>query len=415
MSSEWAGLTLGEVVSFKTGKLDSNAAEENGQFPFFTCSPNTLAINTYAFDTEAVILAGNNANGVFSIKHYSGKFNAYQRTYVIEPINKEAVSCRYVYFLISHKIGNLKELSIGSATKFLTKTILNALPVQLPLKAEQDGIALVLSALDDRITLLRETNATLEAIAQALFKSWFVDFDPVHAKMQGRPPEGMDESTAVLFPDSFEESELGAVPKGWRVLPLQDAYEINPTRKLKKGELAPYLDMASVATSGHTVDGVIDREMGSGTKFINGDTLLARITPCLENGKTAFVDFLLDGQTGWGSTEFVVLRPKIPLPTYHGYLLSRHSVFREYAIQSMSGTSGRQRVQNDVLGLFSVVVPSVEVATAFGELVSGVQQKIAANHQQAQTLATLRDTLLPRLISGALQLPEAESLLKEVG
>ena len=295
--------------------------------------------------------------------------------------------------------------------------------LRLPPLLIQKEIATFLGSLDDRIALLRETNATLEAIAQALFKSWFVDFEPVHARV-GAPLAGaqlsgsgraqgspLPDHLAALFPDSFEESELGMIPTGWRVVPLADAYDINPTRKLKKGTVAPYLDMASVATSGHTVSGVTDRELGSGTKFINGDTLLARITPCLENGKTAFVDFLDDEQVAWGSTEFVVLRPKAPLPAYHGYLLSRHPAFREYAIQSMSGTSGRQRVQNDVLGRYPVIVPSFEVANVFAEIITGVQQKIAANHQQAQTLAQLRDTLLPKLISGQLRLPEAETLL----
>lgn len=289
---------------------------------------------------------------------------------------------------------------------------LRALPVPIPPKHERECIVGIVGALDDRITLLRETNATLEAIAQALFKSWFVDFDPVRAKMAGRAPEGMDEATAALFPDRLVESPLGLAPDGWRVLLLEEAYEINPPRKLKKGVVAPYLDMASVATSGHSVSGVVEREMGSGAKFINGDTLLARITPCLENGKTAFVDFLFDAQIGWGSTEFVVLRPKPPLPPYHGYLLSRHAVFRDHAIQSMSGTSGRQRIQNDVLGRYLVAVPSDAVAMAFGGVVDGVQKKIAANHQQAQTLTTLRDTLLPRLISGQLRLPEATAALE---
>ncbi|MGU5542568.1 hypothetical protein, partial [Aeromonas hydrophila] len=262
--------------------------------------------------------------------------------------------------------------------------------------------------------LLRETNATLEAIAQALFKSWFVDFDPVHACARGEQPAGLAPEVAALFPDSFEESPLGLVPRGWSLSQLSEAYEINPTRKLKKGEMAPYLDMASVATSGHTVAGVADREMGSGTKFINGDTLLARITPCLENGKTAFVDFLSQEQTGWGSTEFVVLRPKAPLPAYHGYLLARHTAFREHAIQSMSGTSGRQRVQNDVLSRYLVTVPSEKVAMAFNDVISPLQQKITENHRQAQTLANLRDTLLPRLISGQLRLPDAEQQLKDL-
>ena len=106
MSSDWTELKLGEIVMFKTGKLDSNAAEEMGQFPFFTCSPNTLTINSFAFDTEAVILAGNNANGVFSIKHYSGKFNAYQRTYVIEPINKETVRSVFLNFTLNSNVFN---------------------------------------------------------------------------------------------------------------------------------------------------------------------------------------------------------------------------------------------------------------------------------------------------------------------
>ncbi|WP_417546653.1 restriction endonuclease subunit S [Marinobacter sp.] len=278
--------------------------------------------------------------------------------------------------------------------------------IRVPPLSEQGAIASVLDAFDNRITLLCETNATLEAIAQALFKSWFVDFDPVRAKAEGRQPEGMDAATAALFPDSFEESELGLVPKGWVVKALADAYEINPTRKLKKGDPARYLDMASVATQGHVVDGVVDREMGSGTKFTNGDTLLARITPCLENGKTAYVDFLDSDQVGWGSTEFVVLRPKAPLPSYHGYLLARHTAFRDYAIQSMSGTSGRQRIQNDLLGRYPVAVPAPEVAEAFAGFVQSAQRKIAANQSQAQTLTHLRDTLLPRLISGQLRLPD---------
>ncbi len=304
--------------------------------------------------------------------------------------------------------------AVGATMPNLNTSILSAVPILLPELTVQQSIANILGCLDERIDLLRETNATLEAIVQALFKSWFVDFDPVHARARGEQPAGLAPEVAALFPDSFEESPLGLVPRGWSLSQLSEAYEINPTRKLKKGEMAPYLDMASVATSGHTVAGVADREMGSGTKFINGDTLLARITPCLENGKTAFVDFLSQEQTGWGSTEFVVLRPKAPLPAYHGYLLARHTAFREHAIQSMSGTSGRQRVQNDVLSRYLVTVPSEKVAMAFNDVISPLQQKITENHRQAQTLANLRDTLLPRLISGQLRLPDAEQQLKDL-
>jgi type I restriction enzyme S subunit len=314
----------------------------------------------------------------------------------------------YVYWLLRtpEYRSYCRAHATGTTTLGLAREDFLGFPVPKAGQVELDLVDL-LEAIETRTVGLHETNATLEAIAQALFKSWFVDFDPVHAKMQGLAPEGMDEATAALFPESFEDSELGSVPKGWKWMPLNDAYEINPTRKLKKGAAAPYLDMAGVQTQGHSVSGVVQREMGSGTKFMNGDTLLARITPCLENGKTAFVDFLPTDQTGWGSTEFVVLRPKAPLPQYHAYLLARHPAFREHAIRSMSGTSGRQRIQNDVLSQFPVAVPNEPIAKAFSELVLAVQESIREGHKQAATLSDLRDTLLPRLISGQL-IPAAE-------
>ncbi|MCO7578853.1 MULTISPECIES: restriction endonuclease subunit S [Pseudomonas chlororaphis group] len=322
----------------------------------------------------------------------------------------------FFYYWLKSEFGQsaLKSIMIGSAQKALTISGLLGLEIKVPSLKVQGEIVSILKSLDDRINLLRETSFTLEGIAQALFKSWFVDFDPVRAKAEGLEPECMDRATAALFPNSFEDSELGLVPSSWKTLSLEDAYDINPRRKLKKGEMAPYLDMASVGTQGHVVNGVIEREMTSGTKFVSGDTLLARITPCLENGKSAFVDFLSDDQVGWGSTEFVVLRPKAPLPAYHGYLLARHSGFREYAIRSMSGSSGRQRVQIDVLGRYLVIVPSKEIADVFGSIVGSLQQRISANDKQAKCLTQLRDTLLPRLISGQLRLPEATAATEKI-
>ena len=328
----------------------------------------------------------------------------------------DELKAKWLYYFLRSPQGQelIDQRKKGSTQQYISLTEIRKLPVSLPETADaMRDIVDILTSLDDRITLLRETNTTLEAIAQALFKSWFVDFGPVHAKMEGRAPEGMDEATTALFPDEFDESELGLVPRGWRVATLAELFDLNPTRKLSKGSMASYLDMASLGTSGHCVEPPIQREMGSGAKFRNGDTLLARITPCLENGKSAFVDFLADGQIGWGSTEFLVLRPKAPLPEYLGYLLCRHSTFREYAIQSMSGTSGRQRIQNDVLGRYLLVMPSREIALVFRDVIEPIQKSIAANHETAQTLATLRDTLLPRLISGQLRLAEAEALFED--
>ncbi|MCO8250752.1 restriction endonuclease subunit S [Comamonas thiooxydans] len=338
-----------------------------------------------------------------------------QRQVLLRP-NPAKIDSRFLLYAlqspyVQHQIGWNE--GTGSTVSNLRIPVLEALRVPTPSLESQREIATTLGVLDDRITLLRETNATLEAIAQALFKSWFVDFDPVRAKMEGRTPEGMDEATAALFPDGFESSELGAVPRGWRWESLANAFDFNPSRSLKKGVVASYLDMASLSTSGHCADSPVPRGMGSGSKFRNGDTLLARITPCLENGKSAFVDFLSDDEIAWGSTEFLVLRPKAPLPEYFAYLLCRHPAFRDYAIRSMSGTSGRQRIQNDVLGRYLLAVGPSEVALAFGDIVAPVQKAIAANHQVTQTLSTLRDTLLPRLISGQLRLPEAQAELKE--
>ncbi|EQD68825.1 restriction modification system DNA specificity domain protein, partial [mine drainage metagenome] len=176
-------------------------------------------------------------------------------------------------------------------------------------------------------------NQTLEQIAQALFKFWFVDFDPVRAKVGGRWEKGesmpgMPADMWDLWPSEFEESEIGEIPKGWRVRPVSSAVEVNPERRLGRGQEAPYVEMGNLPTSGARVTGWVRRPFGSGSRFQNGDVLVARITPCLENGKTAYVDFLEDTETGWGSTEFLVLRFKPPLPTQSMYLLARTAGFR---------------------------------------------------------------------------------------
>ncbi len=289
----------------------------------------------------------------------------------------------------------------------LNTGILSSLPFVLPPLDEQRAIAAVLGALDDKIELNRRMNATLEAMARALFKSWFVDFDPVRAKMEGRTPYGMDAATAALFPAAFTDSPLGPIPVGWHVASLPDVIAVNPSRTLHKGETASYLDMQNMPTSGHRAVEWIDRAFGSGMKFTNGDTLLARITPCLENGKTAFVDFLKDGEVGWGSTEYIVLRPRSPLPVEYGYFLARSEEVRAHAIQSMTGSSGRQRVPASCFDRYLLVVPPEPIAGCFGETVRSHMDKIRSNSEQSRTLAAIRDALLPKLLSGAVRIRDA--------
>lgn len=305
-------------------------------------------------------------------------------------LTPQQIYSEFLYYYLSqdsitYYLNGIAETTTTTFPAFRPDT-LEDLEIAIPEDIEvQRRIADILSALDDKIELNRQTNATLEAIAQAIFKEWFVDFD---------------------FPGAtgeMVESDLGLIPKGWEVKPLPDAIAVNPFRPLRKGEIAPYLDMANMPTQGHRGIEWVDRPFGSGTRFINGDTLLARITPCLENGKTAFVDFLVDGQTGWGSTEYIVLRPKALLPPEYGYYLSRFDALRSHAIQNMIGTSGRQRTPASSLDTFLMVVPEETVAKPFGVIAKSVMVHIRACDEESRSLAALRDALLPKLMSGEIE------------
>ncbi len=185
------------------------------------------------------------------------------------------------HHVLAHLVGAVQQhFNVGSARSMLLYS---------PQLSEQRAIAHILGALDDKIELNRRMNETLEAMARAIFKSWFVDFDPVRAKADGRDPS-LPKHIADLFPDRFEDSELGEIPAGWKVAALSEAMEVNPRRSLKKGAVAPYLDMKNMPTRSARALHTYEREFGSGVRFTDGDTLVARITPCLENGKTCFVD-----------------------------------------------------------------------------------------------------------------------------
>jgi type I restriction enzyme S subunit len=298
------------------------------------------------------------------------------------------------------KATDFTRFNSGSAQPSLNRNFIHPIPIAVPPLPEQRAIAHILGTLDDKIDLNRRMNETLEAMARAIFKSWFVDFDPVRAKTEGRQPSGMDAETAGLFPNSLQDSPLGKIPKGWKVVPLPEIVEVNPSRSLSKGHKATYLDMQNMPTRGHRPANWISRPFVSGSRFVNGDTLLARITPCLENGKTAFVDFLKEGEAGWGSTEFIVLRPKDPLPPEYGYCLARDEDFRSHAIQNMTGSSGRQRVPTDCFAQYWVVVPPASVAQGFGRIIRPLFAEAKSNSEQSKTLAATRDALLPKLISG---------------
>lgn len=214
-----------------------------------------------------------------------------------------------------------------------------------------------------KIDLLHRQNKTLEAMAEALFRQWFIE-------------------------DASEQ------------VPITHYVDFNPPRKLVKGSLAPYLDMAGVSTSTFCPTNWFDREFSSGTRFINGDTLLARITPCLENGKSAFVTFLQAGQVGWGSTEFIVMRSRRNLAPIFTYALARNEEFRDYAEGCMAGSSGRQRVDIEHLKQFELGLVTESAVHEFNRIVETIPPKLHSNMLQIETLKKLRDAALPKLISG---------------
>lgn len=275
------------------------------------------------------------------------------------------------YLMMSEFVQNqLLARATGTTVSGIKQAELRKIDLLVPPFRVQRHIANILSALDEKIEINRKTNATLEAMAQSIFREWFLDNDDVI---------------------------------NWNTVPLPEIINLNLTRTLKKGSIAPYLDMANMPTQGHRAIEWRDRPFGSGTKFVNGDTLLARITPCLENGKTAFVDFLEDGQVGWGSTEYIVFTPKPPLPPEFGYYLARTEEVRNHAIQNMIGTSGRQRASASCFDSFMVSVPPAELATRFGNVAKSLMAGIKANDEESRTLASIRDALLPKLMSGELE------------
>ncbi len=278
-------------------------------------------------------------------------------------IRPDGIDEKFNYQLFKFLSSSFQVFATGSAQPQLPIRDLKEIPITLPPLPEQQAIAAVLSSLDDKIDLLHRQNKTLEALAQTLFRHWFVDGAQDFVK-------------------------------------LTEMVEINPTLSLRKGTLAPYLEMKNVQSDSCAPSDWYDRELNSGTRFQNGDTLMARITPCLENNKVAHVSFLDDGQVGWGSTEFLVLRAKGNLPKFYTYLLAKDSDFRAFAINSMTGSSGRQRVQTDSLYEYELGYPTENNLASFAEQIDPIEQKLQVNSKQIRTLEKLRDTLLPKLMSG---------------
>ena len=324
--------------------------------------------------------------------------------------NASVLDGAYLFYALSADSAQHQFHSFANGiTRFgLRKADIEIVEIPLPPLPEQRAIAHILGALDDKIALNRRMNETLEQMARAIFQDWFMDFGPVRAKLEGREPY-LSPELWDLFPDRLVDSQLGEIPEEWQVKPLGEVVELNPREPMKRGTIAPYIDMAALPTSGSCPSEAVLREFTSGTRFRNADSLLARITPCLENGKTAFVQSLPEGIVGWGSTEFIVMRAIHPVPVEYPYLLGRNESFREHAIQSMTGTSGRQRVQVDTLAPYLLPVPPADVWAKFSSLVGPMFADIETTRKESHSLAAQRDALLPKLVSGRVRVGEWEA------
>ncbi len=319
---------------------------------------------------------------------------------------------RFIYYVFSgpDKQSEILDNGIGSSVPGFNLGQLKRHELLLPPLEEQVRIADFLGMLDDRITLLRETNATLEAIAQALFKSWFVDFDPVRAKQQGRAPEGMDEATAALFPDAFEESELGKVPRGWRVGTLGDIAQTEK-RQLQVSDLHADLHYVGLEhiprkSLSLTAWGSAEGLESAKAAFSEDDILFGKLRPYFH--KVVIAPF-----AGVCSTDILVCQPRTK--AYFG-VVAMH-LFSETLIgyaDRLSNGAKMPRVNWKDLAAYPICIPPTEVAAELNEAIRPLVVRMNANTHQAQTLAALRDTLLPRLISGQLRLPEAGVMLEEV-
>ncbi len=312
----------------------------------------------------------------------------------------------------------LKARATGTTVVGIKQSELRKLSIPIPPIKIQQEIAHILRVIDDRITTLQETNNTLEAIAQALFKSWFVDFDPVRAKSEGKLTEGIDEATAALFPDAFEETEFGMVLKGWQFSTISSLAAFQNGHAFKGSDWV--MQGHPVIKIGNVKPLLIDFD---GCSYVSPETVLG-----LDRFKLGRGDLLV-GMTGYVGETGLVTHTEVAsylnqrvgrISTNKGlddlgfvFAAVRQTEFKAYA-ESQSHGSAQANVSGADLMKFPVVIPPAQVLDKFNQVVGKLIEKILANFEEAKTLTNLRDTLLPRLISGQLRIAYVEAELEKV-
>ena len=389
---------LGKIV---TGKTPSTQNKDNfgGNIPFIT--PVDMTYNRNVFFTERYV----SSKGAESVKGCvlppktvcvscigsdMGKSVITTQTSITnQQINSIIVSEKnnymYVYYLMRMLESTIKSLGKnGTAVPILSKSKFSEIEIQVHDFESQCQIAKILSTYDDLIENNQKQIKLLEEAAQRLYKEWFVD---------------------LRFPGYEKTAVVDGVPEGWNRCSLNDVIAFNPKVSLDRNREKQFVPMSALSTNSMVLNSseYTFTLSNSGSKFQNGDTLLARITPCLENGKTAFV-FGIDSDEGAvGSTEYIVMRSK-ELNPYMVYILARTDDFRQYAVNSMSGSDGRQRVQVDKLMAYPFLKPPACLIQMFTKFADPIFTQIYTKNKQIIELQKARDRLLPKLMSGEMEI-----------
>ena len=372
---------LKDISLIKTGKLDSNAAVADGVYPFFTCDPNTLRINDWAYDTEAVLLAGNNASGNYTAKYYKGKFNAYQRVYIIETADAERLNTRYLCYAMNQQLRLLKTMSSGATTKFLTLGMLHGLDIPLPVIEVQDSIVTILSSYDDLIENNQKQIKLLEEAAQRLYKEWFVD---------------------LRFPGHETTPIVDGVPEGWEqntinsIIDLQSGFAFKSADFCDSGKykIVTIKNVQDGLFEGQNVSRIDDipARMPAHCRLGDGDILLSLTgnvgRVCVVNGQ----NYLLNQRVAKIKSDY----------TAYAYCLFRSSDMFT-AMGNLANGAAQQNLSPIKTGQIRILIPPVDLLVRFEVAVSVYMKQMLNLNKQIELLQQARDRLLPKLMSGEIE------------
>ncbi len=407
MRSEWTEFPLSELATFRYGKFLPKAALQERGYPVFSGYGIVGFLPDFQFKEPQLLIVCRGEGGTGDVKMSPATCSITNLSIVISPKESRVVRS-FLYWAL--KAGDTHRLRTGSAQAQIVIGALEKFPVSIPSSLDtQRSIASVLDALDARIALLHRTNTTFEKIVQALFKSWFIDFDPVHAKADGREPEGVNAATAALFPTEFEESVLGLIPKGWQVGRLGDVLRQRVERTKPSDETAatPYVPIECISSKSVFLTEFFPGEQArsSLSLFRKGDVLFGAMRPYFH--KVCLAPF--DGVT---RTTAFVLQPDA---RYRAFALfaAFHDSTIEYATTHSEGSTIPYAKWTGSLENKALVIPPAAIAAAFEAIVAPLLDAGIHNTERAKGLADARDALVPRLMTGKLRLPEAEDQIEE--